>query len=246
MQFVKDAELSSYLLSVVCHDLANSLMIVGLNLEKIQSESSQLSASLELSLQKSLRAHHKANDILFMARQVHGLNTGKLTMKSKMISLKKCLQSLLEDIQSVAQKKDLTFEFSDWVDSDEVFADETILVHQVLYNLISNSIKFSYRGSRIHLTTQKNGGELKLFISDSGQGMSRLKISKVFQLSEPTTTLGTENEQGIGMGLPIVHFFLKLLGATIKIHSRERNSQNEFSGTCFELIFPDQTMASRI
>lgn len=241
MQFAKDAEISSYLLSAVCHDLANSLMILGLNLEKIQSESAHLSGPIKISLQKSLRAHRNANDILFMARQVHGHNTGKLSLETKKISLKKCLQKLLEDVQSAAQKKELTFEFSDWVEGDEVFADETILVHQVLYNLISNSIKFSFRGSCIHLSTQKTNGELKLFISDSGQGMSRLKISKVFQMSEPTSTPGTENEKGYGMGLPIVHFFLKLLGARIQVYSREKSSQNEFSGTCFEIIFPDLT-----
>lgn len=246
MQLVKDAEISSYLLSTICHDLANSLMVVGLSLEKIQSESSSLSASVRLSLQKSLRAHHKANDILLMARQIHGLNTGKLPMKSKKVSLKKCLQSLLEDIQSAAIKKDLSFEFSDWVDNDEVTADEKILIHQILYNLISNSIKFSYRGSRIHLSTQKKDGELKLFISDFGQGMSSLKISQVFQLSEPTSTPGTENEKGFGMGLPIVHFFLKLLGAQIKVYSRERNSQSELSGTCFEIIFPELIVTSKI
>ncbi len=243
MHSVKDTEISSYLLSVVCHDLANSLMIMGLNLEKIQSESADFSSSAKVSLQKSLRAHHNANDILFMARQVHGLNTGKLPLQNQKISLKKCLQSLLQDVQSAAQKKDLTFEFSDWADVDEVYADETILVHQILYNLISNSIKFSFRGSRIHLSTQKIDGELKLFISDSGQGMSRLKISKVFKMSEPTSSPGTENEKGFGLGLPIVHFFLKLLGAQIKVYSREKSSHNELSGTCFEIIFPDLTVA---
>lgn len=84
----------------------------------------------------------------------------------------------------------------------------------IIRNLLSNAIKFSKEGGRVSITSQTNGSFVTFFVEDTGIGIEPGKISKIFS-SEVTTTRGTANEKGTGMGLFICKDFVEKNGGSI-------------------------------
>ena len=101
-----------------------------------------------------------------------------------------------------------------------VLADKDML-ETVIRNLISNSIKFTPRNGSIIVTADKVGDMVEFSISDSGVGMSKETMSKLFRMNEFVTTVGTENEKGTGLGLLLCYEFIKRHGGLLEVESRE-------------------------
>ncbi|MEN7550376.1 HAMP domain-containing sensor histidine kinase [Rapidithrix thailandica] len=95
----------------------------------------------------------------------------------------------------------------------------------VLRNLISNSIKFSYRQSTIEISAKlpENGLQfVKVAVKDQGVGMQEQVKVKLFNLNERYTSLGTANEQGNGLGLFFCKEFINQQGGEIWVESQEK------------------------
>ncbi len=86
---------------------------------------------------------------------------------------------------------------------------------------MTNAIKFSPRGSTIKITTKQDvEGQIKVYISDPGVGMSTELVDDLFDLSKPTSRDGTEGERGTGFGMPLVKKFMQKYGGEISINSK--------------------------
>ena len=88
-----------------------------------------------------------------------------------------------------------------------VYADER-MIFTVIRNLISNAIKFSHQGSKIEISAKDLGAKWALDIKDSGVGMSESTISKLFQVGEVVKSIGTQGENGNGVGLLLSKEFI--------------------------------------
>ncbi|GEM_PF-7014675 len=88
---------------------------------------------------------------------------------------------------------------------EEVFiiADLTI-VSSAIRNLLINAIKFSYRGGDIKISIKIMGSNAVIVISDEGIGIPDNMKDKIFNISEKTGRLGTENELSSGVGLSLI------------------------------------------
>lgn len=107
----------------------------------------------------------------------------------------------------------------------KIWTDE-IKLKQVLINLISNSIKFTYRG-KITLSLKMVGPRLEFRVEDTGIGMSEHQQKHLFR---PFTKGNMKNNIGTGLGLTIVKDLIKLLGGKIKFSTEtDKGSQFWFS-----------------
>lgn len=97
------------------------------------------------------------------------------------------------------------------------------LISTVLRNLISNAIKFSNRDGLIDIVLKKvikyNEHNLELIVSDHGIGIPKENISKLFNIGENISTLGTSEEKGTGLGLVICKELIDIHGGKISISS---------------------------
>ena len=94
----------------------------------------------------------------------------------------------------------------------------------VLRNLISNAIKFTPKGGQITVKANKHGSGTdndytEISVQDSGVGIAEKMHSKIFSIVENTTTKGTENEVGTGLGLIICKEFIEKHGGKIWVES---------------------------
>ncbi|UZD23974.1 ATP-binding protein [Algoriphagus halophytocola] len=99
----------------------------------------------------------------------------------------------------------------------------------IIRNALSNSIKFTPTGGRIHIQVAPDHPSA-LLIKDSGKGMDENQIDSLFE-NKQFSSSGTDGEQGTGIGLMLVKDFADSIGAGISISSEKGN------GTTFKIIF---------
>ncbi len=98
-----------------------------------------------------------------------------------------------------------------------VYADRS-MTDLVVRNVLSNAIKFSYRGGNIVCTTRAKNDMLQISIADTGIGIPAEKIDTLFSPDKPASP-GTQNEKGVGLGLCLCKDFVEKNGGYIEVES---------------------------
>ena len=132
-------------------------------------------------------------------------------------SLKKLCEDIVDELESILKKGQhicIDFEETDY----QINLDPS-LIKQVIYNILSNSIKYSFENGQIYLKLREKGGKLLFEISDKGIGIPETEqkhlFTRFFRASNST------HIQGTGLGLHLVLHYLKLLNGKISFESKE-------------------------
>lgn len=106
--------------------------------------------------------------------------------------------------------------------NDDVFvlADERML-NSIFSNLISNAIKFTVRGGKIAISSIYKNNLVEICINDTGVGIDKEKIDKLFRIDQSYTSNGTEGEIGTGLGLILCREMVNKLGGDIWVISEK-------------------------
>jgi two-component system sensor histidine kinase/response regulator len=102
----------------------------------------------------------------------------------------------------------------------------------VLRNLVSNGVKFTQEGGIVEVTSQMGENSLAIIVRDSGVGIPDKVLPNLFRLDEKHSTLGTNEERGTGLGLPLVKDYVQQNGGRIEVKSAVGK------GTVFRVIVP--------
>jgi signal transduction histidine kinase len=105
-------------------------------------------------------------------------------------------------------------------------------INTVIRNLISNSIKFTPEGGTITTDIKKENEFVVVSIADSGVGMSKEVMEKLFRIDAKHSTKGTANEKGTGLGLILCKEFVEKNGGKIWVTSEEEK------GSVFSFSIP--------
>jgi signal transduction histidine kinase/DNA-binding NarL/FixJ family response regulator len=160
------------------------------------------------------------------------IEAGRITLNERVFDLHRLLDDLHGMFSLAAEKKaiQLIFERIDTVPR-HIRSDE-VKLRQVIINLLNNAIKFTQEGevslrvSELHeldgaITQQLNNSttqQLFFEISDTGPGIAPEEIGMLFEAFTQTET-GRHAQEGTGLGLPISHKFVQLMGGDIKVTS---------------------------
>ena len=118
-------------------------------------------------------------------------------------------------------------------DDMKVYADENML-KSTIRNLATNAMKFTAKGGKISLIAQSvNGNGIEISIMDSGIGMGKDLLDKLFHLDEHTSREGTEGESSTGLGLLLCKDFIEKHGGRIWAESEAGK------GSVFHFNLPD-------
>ena len=133
------------------------------------------------------------------------------------ISLSFLLKTELEDLRYNADQKNIAL-VNEITEEIVVTADEKML-SSVLRNLISNAIKFTPKGGRVKIEAKTDTDQVKVSVSDTGIGMEKDIIDKLFKIETSFTLRGTGNEKGTGLGLLLCKEFVEKHRGTISVES---------------------------
>ncbi|MCT4590651.1 MAG: PAS domain S-box protein [Carboxylicivirga sp.] len=165
------------------------------------------------------------NDLLLWSRS----QTGKIELNFENISIKKLIGDVVEVQQPILDKKQISITTS-LAENAEIFADKNT-INTVVRNLLSNAIKFSFPDGTISIEAKETTGDnnkkyIKISVIDNGIGISNENMDKLFN-NYMVSTIGTNNEQGTGLGLALCSDFVEKNGGQIGVES-EQNKKTIF------------------
>lgn len=147
------------------------------------------------------------------------IESGKLSFSIEQVSLSSLLTECHAIIEPQAIKRNITLSFPTPEKSVWVKADHTRL-KQVLINLLSNAVKYNRVSGNVNVTfNEEKPGRIKLYVQDTGEGLTEEKIAQLFQ---PFNRLGKENSavEGTGIGLVMTKRLVELMGGEIEVQSK--------------------------
>lgn len=150
--------------------------------------------------------------------------TGQLSFNPEKILFSEVVQEIITLSKSIAKSKNITLEYS-CAANLEVFVDVNML-NTVLRNLISNAIKFTNVGGYIKVSAELKQDQVEITISDNGIGINKEKCNELFSITSNTTTLGTADENGSGLGLVLCKEFIQKNNGDIWVESEENKGSN--------------------
>ena len=168
------------------------------------------------------------------------IEAGKMIIRENEFSLKNICDSLSDLFFMSAKEKRLTLDFClDPGLPEKLIGDDT-RVHQVLFNLMGNAIKFTENGSvslNISPVSQPDNGHKRFSfsIADTGTGIPEDKLDKLFQPFSQVDGSMTRQHQGAGLGLVIVQRLVSMMDGNISVESEPGR------GTTVHVVLPFKT-----
>lgn len=147
------------------------------------------------------------------------------------VDLKRSIEHLYEEIQPVAEKKDINIKLN-ISECPQKFYTDISLLRKILINLVSNSIKFSSANSVIEINVWMDGF-LNLQVVDSGIGMTPEVKDQVFKAFFQADSSSTRLYGGVGLGLSLVKAACDKLNGTLNLQSEDGK------GSIFSVKIPD-------
>lgn len=155
------------------------------------------------------------NDVLDLSK----IESKKMRLELHEVELVKILHTALEVFNEESLTKGLTLEFKKTVPTLRITADE-LKIRQVLYNLLSNSLKFTQQGFVSIALEKETDGGAKITVEDSGPGIAVKDQTAIFQPYEVTGRTSDEGGQkGTGLGLAISKQLVEMHGGKIWVES---------------------------
>jgi len=170
------------------------------------------------------------NDILDFSK----IESGKMELDPHPVSVRRCLEEVIDLLWSKANEKRLELLHSIGPDVPGWVLTDGPRLRQVLINLIGNAIKFTARGEVVVQVDLRPGalglpGQLVFAIRDTGEGIPADRIDRLFRRFSQADTSTTRRFGGTGLGLVISRSLAQLLGGDITLASTSA------AGSCFHL-----------
>jgi signal transduction histidine kinase len=148
-------------------------------------------------------------------------------IRNEQVELDRLMKDVLDEVEVLIQDKDIKLEARDI--APYTFRPANLsLIHTLVFNLVSNAIKYNRPGGTITVRGREQAGEYILSVSDSGIGIPREQLPHIFDRFK---RMHPETEMGYGLGLPIVQSIAAFHGIGIDVASTEGE------GTTFSLSF---------
>jgi signal transduction histidine kinase/ActR/RegA family two-component response regulator len=215
-------------LALLSHELRNPLSpviaMVG-ELEDMAPKSPQVQQAIEVIRRNVELEARLIDDLLDVTR----IAKGKLQLSFEIISAHEILRRAYEICREEIAAKKLEAVFQ--LNARDVYVQgDPARVQQVFWNLIKNSVKFTPAGGRITIATQNTTPqEVEIRISDTGIGIEKEKIDKIFNAFEQGQTSITRRFGGLGLGLAISRAMVDAHGGRIRVQSPGKDQGATFT-----------------
>ncbi len=206
--------------SIIAHDLINPFQpLLGLSellvtdIDRLNDDEIRKYAGMIK--ESAMRSYNLLSNLLKWTQS----QTGRLAYNPENLYLWDILEEILSFYKENARIKNI--HLLNHVDKDLVVHADRELLSAILRNLISNAIKFTGRNGYIKVEAHPQGDEVEIRVQDNGIGIDEKKLKKLFELESASSTRGTENEEGSGLGLILCREFVEKNGGRIWAESKK-------------------------
>jgi signal transduction histidine kinase len=164
--------------------------------------------------ESSLHLLSLVNDLL----DVTTLEAERVKLAPTTFDVATALEAVAGSMRPLAQKQGLTLETHVAPAVGTVYADERRF-RQVLFNLVSNAVKFTPEGGRVEMNADVHDGALEVVVADTGVGIPPDDQRRIFEPFEQSDSAGSRQQEGTGLGLALSRRLVELQGGRIWLES---------------------------
>jgi PAS domain S-box-containing protein len=168
------------------------------------------------------------NDILDFSK----IESGQFNLEKTDISIEEIIRRVYGSQEYKAEEKNIRLEYSIDPGIDPFLSGDPVRLQQVLVNLVNNAIKFTSEGSVklscTLLSKSANNNSLKFVVEDTGIGINKESLSKIFESFQQEDESITRNYGGTGLGLAISKQLIELMGGVIEVESQKDSGSKFF------------------
>jgi PAS domain S-box-containing protein len=178
-------------------------------------------------IERNTRAQAKMiEDLLDMSR----ISAGKIRLDVHRLLLGDVVSQALESVRPSAEVKGVRL-FTVIDSNAGPVAGDAGRLQQVVWNLLTNAIKFTPRGGRVQVVLERVNSHLELIVTDSGVGIEPEFLPHVFERFRQADASTTRHYRGLGLGLSIVKQLVELHGGSVRVKSPGKGQGSTFTLT---------------
>lgn len=186
---------------------------------------SNLHETEKLFVENSIVASQHLLSIINNILDVSKIDAGEMPLEIKEFSLKNSIKNVIRILSEKSKLKNLVVNANCDQSISETLRGDRHKIEQILYNLVGNALKFTKEGEVLvtceAIKDQKTSQKIKLTVSDTGIGMSKEFIDKIFLKFYQEDESIARRFGGTGLGMAITHELVKLMNGTISINSKK-------------------------
>ncbi|MFO7446966.1 MAG: tetratricopeptide repeat-containing sensor histidine kinase [Ignavibacteriaceae bacterium] len=208
------------LLSIISHDLRSPFQaLVGYS-ELLALSIDELSKEEIINYSQDINTTSRQTlELLETLLEWSRLQLGKIVHYPNSFSIANLVNKTIRLMLHSANRKNVLIKAETETDYP-VYADEQMIT-SALHNLLSNAIKFSHEGGIVKVEVKSEGDLVKVIVEDSGIGISKVNLDKIFNRDIHFSTKGTAEEKGSGLGLELCKELVEKNGGNIYVESEE-------------------------
>jgi protein-histidine pros-kinase len=174
------------------------------------------------------------NDVLDLAK----IEAGRLEFRNEKVNLRSLMEEVCDALRALAAEKCLQIDTT--IEGETAAVLDPIKFKQVLYNFLSNAIKFTAEGGQIKVRIQPEGANIRLEVEDNGIGIKPEDVGRLFIDFEQLDGSSTKHYQGTGLGLALTKRLVEAQGGEVWATST-------FGvGSIFAAVLPRQVSVSTV
>ena len=205
---MKDSVEKDKFFSIISHDLMNPFNAL-LGFSQMLTVSTK-NGDHEDSVEYALIVHQSIKRILNLLQNLlvwSRMQNGKMKYTPKSVKIDELVSNTMMIIAPIAQSKKINLDWN--VNSDITATIDPNMIGSVLQNLVTNAIKFTEKGGSVMVHAYTETKNLNFTVSDTGVGMDEIQLSKLFKIEKNSSSRGTDDEVGSGLGLLICKEFIE-------------------------------------
>ncbi len=228
-------KMKSEFIAMVTHELRAPIAAVEQQLTVILNKmAGEVTEKQEQLLSRAKERTKGLLDLIKDLLDLSKIEAGKMVQYKEPLSLQEVIQRVVDLMKVEAENKKIDLQFSDSTKVSLILADRTSM-EGIFTNLISNAIKYTPEGGKVWVNLAEEGGFVKATVSDTGIGLKKEDLPRIFDKFYRVKTTQTRQIVGTGLGLSIVKSIVDAHLGSITVDSEEGG------GTTFTVLLPKES-----
>ncbi len=219
-------------MAIAAHDIRNPLTNVILNVEFMMEHVKKFMGADTFLTTRLSKVYESAERIVTIVEHylnIHRAELGDHGHESE-CAIQDMVAPIVNNMIENARRKEIVMQVHI---EDGIIQTNTLLLTQIVENILSNAVKYSYPHSTITMTIMVRQGQCTIAVTDEGQGFSKEELPHVFQRYATLSSKPTQGEKQHGIGLSIVKRMVEALKGTIEVASSGKGK-----GSTFTIVLP--------
>lgn len=227
----RTSQLKDEFLATLSHELRTPLTAI-LGWAQVLRRGNRDQADLDRGLQTIERNARAQAQLIEDLLDMSSITSGKVRLDMQPLAPAAIAAAAIESVRPAAEAKQISIERA-FEPAPGMLSGDANRLQQILWNLLTNAIKFTPRGGTVTVGVRRDGDQIAITVRDSGIGIAPGFLDHVFERFRQADATTTRQHGGLGLGLSIVKHLVEQHGGTVGV-----TSEGAGHGACFTLRLP--------